>query len=51
MSQELIESSYSHFLIIGGACLGLVWGGVNAHFVSTSPSTRDEATLSREPSG
>ena len=34
---ELIESSYSHYLIFGGAVVGLVWGGINAHWVS-SPS-------------
>lgn len=34
MSQELIQSSFSHYLIIGGAVVGLVWGGINAHFVS-----------------
>lgn len=30
----LIESAWSHYLIIGGSVLGLVWGGVNAVFVS-----------------
>ena len=31
---ELIESNFSHFIIIGCAIGGLVWGGVNAMFVS-----------------
>ena len=33
---EVIVSSYSHYLIIGGAVVGLVWGGINANFVSIS---------------
>ena len=32
---ELIKSDYSHFIIIGCAIGGLVWGGINAMFVST----------------
>ena len=35
MSQELIQSAYSHYIIIGCSVGGLVWGGVNAMFVST----------------
>jgi len=34
MSTTFIESSYSHYLIIGCSVLGLVWGGVNAALVS-----------------
>jgi len=31
---ELIQSTYAHYLIFGGATLGLAWGAVNALFVS-----------------
>jgi hypothetical protein len=31
---DYIQSSYSHYIIFGGATLGLVWGAVNALFVS-----------------
>lgn len=34
MSQELIQSAYSHYIIIGCSVGGLVWGGVNAMFVN-----------------
>lgn len=34
----LIKSDYSHYIIIGCAIGGLVWGGVNAMFVSTIDS-------------
>ena len=34
MSTELIQSVYSHYIIIGCSIAGLVWGGVNAMFVS-----------------
>ena len=37
---ELIASQYSHYIIIGCSVLGLVWGGVNATFVSVFPFTR-----------
>ena len=33
----VLVSEYSHFIIIGCSVLGLVWGGINAMFVSTSP--------------
>lgn len=33
-SEELIKSAYSHYIIIGCSVVGLVWGGVNAMFVS-----------------
>jgi len=26
---DILESTYAHYLIFGGAILGLVWGGVN----------------------
>ena len=32
-----IESGFSHYIIIGCSVLGLVWGGVNAVFVSLAP--------------
>jgi len=32
----LIESVWSHYVIIGCASVSLVWGGINAMFVSTS---------------
>ena len=32
-----IESNYSHYIICGCSVLGLVWGGVNAMFVSAGP--------------
>lgn len=34
MSTELIQSTYSHYIIIGCSVAGLAWGGVNAMFVS-----------------
>ena len=34
MSSTLIESGYSHYIIIGTSVVGLVWGGVNAMLVS-----------------
>ena len=30
----LVKSEYSHFIIIGCSIAGLVWGGINAMFVS-----------------
>lgn len=33
-SPEIIQSVYSHYIIIGCSIGGLVWGGVNAMFVS-----------------
>jgi hypothetical protein len=33
----LIESVWSHYVIIGCASVSLVWGGINAMFVSISP--------------
>ena len=26
---DIIASSYAHYLVFGGAVLGLVWGGIN----------------------
>ena len=37
---ELIASQYSHYIIIGCSVVGLVWGGVNATFVSVFPFTK-----------
>ena len=37
---ELIQSTYAHYLIFGGATLGLAWGAVNALFVSDLLSIR-----------
>ena len=34
MSTELIQSVYSHYIIIGCSVAGLAWGAVNAMFVS-----------------
>ena len=34
MSDSIIESAWSHYVIIGCSCVGLVWGGINAMFVS-----------------
>ena len=34
---EMIASGFSHYVIIGCSVFGLVWGGINAIFVSTSP--------------
>ena len=31
---ELIESGWSHYVIIGCSVVGLVWGGINAMLVS-----------------
>ena len=31
---SVIESGYSHFIIIGCAVAGIAWGGINAIFVS-----------------
>ena len=31
----LVKSEYSHFIIIGCSIAGLVWGGINAMFVSS----------------
>lgn len=31
---ELVQSEYSHYIIIGCSVFGLVWGGINAMFVS-----------------
>ena len=31
---SIIESVWSHYIIIGCSVVGLVWGGVNAMFVS-----------------
>ena len=39
---ELIQSGWSHYAIIGCSVVGLVWGGINAMFVSHKP----ELTLS-----
>ena len=30
----LVKSEYSHYIIIGCSIAGLVWGGINAMFVS-----------------
>ena len=37
MTTDLIASGFSHYVIIGCSVFGLVWGGINACFVSTSP--------------
>ena len=34
MTTEYVQSAYSHYIIIGCSVLGLVWGGINALFVS-----------------
>ena len=31
---SIIESGYSHYIIIGCSIAGIVWGGINAVFVS-----------------
>ena len=34
VDDTLVQSVYSHYIIIGCSIAGLVWGGVNAMFVS-----------------
>ncbi len=34
---SVIESGYSHYIIIGCAVAGIAWGGINAMFVSIAP--------------
>ena len=31
---ELLQSVYSHYIIIGCSVAGIVWGAINAHWVS-----------------
>ncbi len=31
---SIIESGYSHYIIIGLSVAGIAWGGINAIFVS-----------------
>jgi len=31
---EVIVSNFAHWIIFGGAALGLVWGGVNVLFIN-----------------
>lgn len=31
---SIIESGYSHYIIIGCSVAGIAWGGINAIFVS-----------------
>ena len=33
---EFIQSVYSHYIIIGCAVGGIVWGAINAHWVSSN---------------
>lgn len=33
-SDELLQSVYSHYIIIGCSVAGIVWGAINAHWVS-----------------
>ncbi len=33
---SIIESGYSHYIIIGCSVAGIAWGGINAMFVSLS---------------
>ena len=33
-SDELMQSVYSHYIIIGCSVAGIVWGAINAHWVS-----------------
>jgi len=32
--ESIIESGFSHYIIIGCSVAGIVWGGINAVFVS-----------------
>ena len=36
-TSNVIESTYSHYVIFGCSLFALVWGGVNASMVSVSP--------------
>jgi hypothetical protein len=36
---NIIESTYAHWIIFGCAIVALVWGSVNALFVSDQPNT------------
>jgi K(+)-stimulated pyrophosphate-energized sodium pump len=48
MTEELIKSEYSHYVIIGCSVLGLVWGGVNAMFVNKVELHADNIKVNTE---